>query len=112
MIVVPAVTHTMEFMVHWIGGTEKLAASILASASFSAFSTLFNLFAMRRGVLIVGDERHSLLGDLIRMPRIVYEFAAAGVAVVRRAGIRLFNYLRPEAARMNALESNEEAHAD
>lgn len=112
MVVIPVMTHTMEFMVHWIGGTKKLAASIIASTCFSALSTLFNLFAMRRGVLIVGDGRHSLLGDLIRMPRMFYEFAAVGVVFVRQTGKAIFNRMRPKAARAKAVKSQEEARAD
>jgi len=112
MVVIPVMTHTMEFIVHWIGGTEKLAASILVSAGFSAFSTLFNLFAMRRGILVVGDERHSLVGDMIRMPRVIFEFAAIAVTFCWRAGKALFSYLRPVAAQSKATESHEEAHAD
>jgi len=40
-------------------------------------SAVFNLFAMRRGVLIVGDEKASLFDDLRRMPRVVFDFLMA-----------------------------------
>src|SRR5262245_28809127 len=65
MLLVPAVTHSLEFLVHWMGGTRRLTASVLTSALFSAVSTTFNLFAMRRGVLIVGEDRRPLRHDLI-----------------------------------------------
>ena len=73
----PAVGHSMEFLVHWAGGTRKLAASVIASVAFTAISSLFNLFAMRRGVLIVGQNCNSLANDFKRMPRIVLDFILA-----------------------------------
>jgi hypothetical protein len=112
MVVIPVTTHAMEFMVHWFGGTKKLAASILASTCFSALSTLFNLFAMRRGVMIVGDGRHSLIGDLIRMPRMLYEFTAAGIIFVWKTGKALFSHTRSEAAKAKAVKPQEEARAE
>jgi hypothetical protein len=54
-----------------------LAASVAASLVFTAVSTLFTLFAMRRGVLIVGEGGGSLLSDLRRMPRLVLTFLTA-----------------------------------
>jgi hypothetical protein len=77
MLLIPATNHTLEFLFHWLGGTEKLARSIIASICFSMFSAAFNLFAMRRGAFIVGAERQSLLADLWQMPRLVYDFMTA-----------------------------------
>jgi len=77
MVLMPAVNHTLEFILHYASGTKRLSAGIAASISLSMFSALFNLFAMRRGVLIVGEERGSLIDDLRRMPRIVFDFVMA-----------------------------------
>jgi hypothetical protein len=77
MLLMPAVDHTLEYALHYANGTKKLAASIAASVSLSMLSAAFNLFAMRRGVLIVGDERASLIDDLRRMPRVVFDFVMA-----------------------------------
>ena len=74
MLFMPAVDHTIEYALHYANGTKKLAASIAASVSLSMLSSVFNLFAMRRGVLIVGDERASLIDDLRRLPRVVFDF--------------------------------------
>ena len=74
MVLLPIANHSIEFGVHWMRGTQKLGASILASMIFTAFSSLFNWYAMRRGALIVGSGRSSLLADLARMPRLVLEF--------------------------------------
>jgi hypothetical protein len=77
MILMPAVNHTLEYALHNASDTEKIAAGVAASISLSILSAMFNLFAMRRGVLIVGDERASLIDDLRRMPRVVFDFVMA-----------------------------------
>jgi hypothetical protein len=77
MILMPAVNHTLEYALHNMNGTKKIAAGVAISVSLSIISAMFNLFAMRRGVLIVGDERASLISDLRRMPRIVFDFVMA-----------------------------------
>jgi hypothetical protein len=74
MILLPIANHSLEFVVHWLRGTRNLASSILASLVLTAFSTLFNLFVMRRGALIVGEGRDSLASDLIQMPRLIGAF--------------------------------------
>jgi hypothetical protein len=85
MVMLPICTHTIEFFVHWFRGTEKLAASIMVSAVFTVISTLFNLFAMRRGVLIVGEGRGSLLADLRQIPRLIVLFVASILCLSRRS---------------------------
>lgn len=83
-ILMPVANHSLELLVHWLRGTPKLAHSILASVCFTVFSTLFNLYAMRRGALIVGENQQSLGHDLRRMPRLIGGFLAAGpLAIVR-----------------------------
>jgi hypothetical protein len=77
MILLPAVNHTLEYALHNVNDTEKIAAGVAASISLSILSAMFNLFAMRRGVLIVGDEKASLIDDLRRMPRVVFDFVMA-----------------------------------
>jgi hypothetical protein len=52
--------------------------SIAASVVFTALSTLFNLYAMRRGALIVGAGRGSLLEDLRRSPALLADFLLCG----------------------------------
>jgi hypothetical protein len=74
MVLIPAVAHSIEFTVHWCAGTPALVASITASVAFSVISTVFNLFAMRRGVLIVGERSRPLGHDLRRMPDIAAQF--------------------------------------
>jgi hypothetical protein len=74
MILLPIANHSLEFVVHWLRGTRNLASSIVASVILTAFSTVFNLFVMRRGALIVGEGRQSLAADLMQMPRLVGAF--------------------------------------
>lgn len=91
-VFMPVANHSLELLVHWLRGTPKLANSILASVCFTVVSTLFNLYAMRRGALIVGENQQSLGQDLRRMPRLVGGFLAAGpLALLRwlkRRGMR------------------------
>ena len=77
MILMPTVNHTLEYAIHNANDTEKIAAGVAASISLSVVSAMFNLFAMRRGVLVVGDEKGSLIDDLRRMPRVVFDFVMA-----------------------------------
>lgn len=74
LVLLPVANHAMEFVVHWLRGTRNLVPSITASVMFTALSTLFNLYAMRRGALIVGAGRQSFWKDLRRMPRMLGDF--------------------------------------
>jgi hypothetical protein len=58
--------------------------------AFTVLSTGFNLFAMRRGALVVGPGCGSLADDLRRTPRLIGAFA---LAVIRAPGI-LFRHRR------------------
>jgi hypothetical protein len=89
MVLVPAFAHSIEFEVHWAAGTAALGTSIAASVGFSVLSTVFNLFAMRRGVLVVGEGTGSLAQDLRRLPAIVLQFVAAAPLAVARLVARV-----------------------
>jgi hypothetical protein len=91
-VVLPVCSHSVEFTVHYLRGTPKLAVSIISSVSFSVLSTLFNSYVMRRGVLVVGDEEgKTLLGDLASMPRMIGGF----VSVVPMAAWRAVRRDKP-----------------
>jgi hypothetical protein len=77
IVVLPLVAHTLELTVHWWRGTPELGVSIAASVAFTALSTAFNLFAMRRGAFVVGAGHQSLLSDLLALPRLIAQFARA-----------------------------------
>ena len=62
---------------------------MISSVIFTVLSTLFHLYAMRRGVLIVGSEGRSFAADFRAMPRIVARFvAAAPIALWRFSKLR------------------------
>ena len=103
MVLLPAVSHLLEFVVHWVRGTPNLTESLAWSVAFTALSTSFNLFAMRRGALTVGGDSGPLLRDLHRMPALLCAFAvvilrtaARSAASVARA-CRHFRTSRPRA---------------
>lgn len=91
MVLLPLLAHTLEFLVHWLRGTPKLGLSIATSVIFTAFSTAFNLFAMRRGVLITSGESKSLSHDLSRIPLLLLEFLWAGPKQLIRVLARAFS---------------------
>jgi hypothetical protein len=72
-------------LVHWWRGTAVLGVSIGVSVVFTAISTMFNLFAMRDGALIVGRDRRSLGSDLMAMPRLIVLFVASAARSAVRA---------------------------
>ncbi|HXG90351.1 MAG TPA: hypothetical protein VNJ02_18655 [Vicinamibacterales bacterium] len=78
IIVLPAIAHSLEWAVHAWRGTANLGWSIALSLCFTAFSTAFNLFAMRHGALVVGEQdSRSFFDDLRAMPRLVVAFVKA-----------------------------------
>jgi hypothetical protein len=87
MVLLPAIHHSLEFFIHSLGGTKKLSASILASFSFSAFSACFNLFTMRRGILIIGKHKQPFLQDLKQLPHVLLAF----LLFIAKTSLHLFN---------------------
>jgi len=84
MILLPSVAHSVEFLVHWLRGTPELGVSIASSLLFTAVSTSFNLFAMRRGALTVGSGSRPLHEDFGRLPYLLWSFFAAGPRALAR----------------------------
>jgi hypothetical protein len=84
MVVLPLANHSLEFLVHWLRGTPKLGLSIAASVVFTALSTSFNLYAMRHGVLTVGDRSKSLREDLASLLPLFGQFLLAGPRAILR----------------------------
>lgn len=84
MVLLPVVSHSAEFAVHWLSGTARLSESIAASAAFTALSTAFHMFAMCRGVLIVGDAQRPLRDDLRRLPGTLVAFVVTIATAIGR----------------------------
>jgi hypothetical protein len=85
----PGLAHLAEFAAHRMARTPELGTSIQGSVAMSVLSTSFSLFAMRRGVMIVGRGSRSFGSDLRHLPRLVLEFICvlprALARVLRRA---------------------------
>jgi hypothetical protein len=73
-VVVPGVAHLVELGIHTAAGTPELGSSVLASVAFSVLTTRFSLFAMRRGLLTVGQGSASWRHDLRALPATVAAF--------------------------------------
>jgi hypothetical protein len=89
-ILLPAFSHTVEFVTHF--AQERYFADIFAASEnglarqrafaisvlFSVVSVLFNLYAMRRGALLVGahEETKPFFTDMKSMPRLVAQFTS------------------------------------
>jgi len=85
-VVLPLCNHAVEFTVHWLRGTPKLATGVIASLSFSVISILFNLYVQRRGVLVVDEtDRKTLWQDMALMPRMIAGFLAVVPLALWRA---------------------------
>jgi hypothetical protein len=78
MLGLPALSHTIEFFIHYLRGTPNLRASMTASVIFTIISTAFNLHAMRNGVLVVGPGERSLARDMRSLPMTIWTFVASG----------------------------------
>jgi hypothetical protein len=85
LAVLPLTSHTLEFLLHYFRGTPQLTWSTIASVTFTILATLFNLYAMRRGVLVVDEGKRPFREDLVLLPGILAGFLAAGpMALWRR----------------------------
>jgi hypothetical protein len=86
MLLLPLLSHSLEAVVHFLRGTPKLGTSICASICFTALSTLFNLYAMRRGVLITNaEDEGTFFADLRRIPLTIALFLTAGPLAIFHA---------------------------
>lgn len=99
MALLPIISDTAEFIVHFLHGTERLGATVIASVIFTALSTLIELFVMRHGILVVGQSSKSLLQDIKSIPGLIvvifYDFQSslfeASVPVRIIANRHIFN---------------------
>ena len=76
-VVLPGIFQVLEFLMHQYRGTPHLRIAELISVAASGISALFNWYAMRRGVLLVGGEGGTFGSDLRRLPVLLLKFAAA-----------------------------------
>jgi hypothetical protein len=88
MVLLPALVHSVELLVHWIGGTPFLGRSIGASVALTAFTTQLYLFVARRNVLIVGGGHYTLKEDVRRLPGVIMEYVSFLPRLARRSFVR------------------------
>ncbi len=75
IILIPLVADGCELIVQLMLGTQCLGATAAASLLFTAASTSFELYAMRRGVLVMGQNKRPLIiEDLKRIPTLIIDF--------------------------------------
>lgn len=74
----------VEYAIHAARGTPNLNASTAVSLATTSLFTLFNWFAMGRGLLLTGARRASLRDDLRRVPGVAWDFLLAGPRTARR----------------------------
>ena len=74
VLLLPALNQGLDLCVHWLNGTPKLKASVIASTVITVWAALFNLYAMRRGALVTGRDARPLKDDLRELPRLVADF--------------------------------------
>ena len=76
-IIFPATFQLLNFAIHSALGTARFGSGLIASATFTAISAMFNLFVMRRGALLIGREGKSFGHDLVVLPRLALSFVIA-----------------------------------
>ncbi|MDM7921861.1 MAG: hypothetical protein QUS14_06135 [Pyrinomonadaceae bacterium] len=82
LLLVPLVSHVLEFgfqagFAYLTGTQDHTGDAILRSIAVSIISAFFTLFAMRRGIMIVGEsESKSLMNDISQLPVVIFHFIA------------------------------------
>jgi hypothetical protein len=69
VIVLPALAHAAEYVVHWFAGTPHIATAIAGSVAMSMATTRFSLFLMRRGLFVAGGQ--SFVADIRQLSLLV-----------------------------------------
>lgn len=102
-IMLPAFGQGVELLTHAIqdqnlngSGKKSFQFTFPISMLFAIISTLFNLYAMRNGVLLVGagEETLTLRNDMKRMPWLIAEFSMSLPIRICR-GLEVGRFLNP-----------------
>jgi hypothetical protein len=91
-LVFPFSSQFLEFTVHALFGTAVFRAGLFASAALTGLSALFNLFAMRRGALLIGKEGRRFTDDLCSLPGLALAFVLAVPANLAQLLARLWRF--------------------
>ena len=71
-------SHSLEFVIHSLRGTPNLKLSIAASICVTIAATLFDLHAMRMGVLTTDGPSAPFAGDMKQLPGVLLSFVTFG----------------------------------
>jgi hypothetical protein len=91
-LVVPLLLQLFELATHALFGTAVFRVGLFASAVLTGVSALFNLYAMRRGALLIGKEGKSLVGDLCSLPALALGFVLAAPVNAAQFIARVFPF--------------------
>jgi hypothetical protein len=86
LVVLPVSSHLIEGLVHWHAATPRLGMSLFASIGTTAFSTAFDLYAMRHKTFLTGSQGQSFFHDLRGLPVLVVGFLTAPLRWLGRRG--------------------------
>jgi hypothetical protein len=77
-VALPVAMLALDYEAHRYTGMHRMQASMIFLGCWSSLASLFNLFIMRRGVWLVGQQGEPLWRDLVRVPVLIGNFVAAG----------------------------------
>jgi hypothetical protein len=83
---VPVLTQIVLNLVHYAAGTSVLHRGIILSILLSALSAAFNLYVMRRGAMLTGNDAEPFQRDLARLPVMIGGF----LMILPRSLVRMF----------------------
>lgn len=95
---VPALAQILDWLAHRAAGAAVPFRAILAVSVFAAFSALFHLYVMRRGVFLTNHDGRSLADDFRRIPRLIAGFVVAPVRLLALPAGRSTRAAESEAA--------------
>ncbi len=75
---IPSALYGFDYLAHVYTGMHHVRPAVTFATGLSVVSTLFNLFIMRRGAMVVGEESQPLWRDLVRIPVLFVQFVLAG----------------------------------
>ena len=80
----PLIFQIADYYFHVRLGTQVFLIGMICSAGLTFFSSLFNLYIMRRGTLLIGEEGKPFARDLGALPRLALLFLVSGLMNARR----------------------------
>ena len=93
LVVLPAALLWFDYLLHLSTGMPNLKGGMVAAATLSVLSSLFNWYLMSRDSLLVGEKCCSFASDLKRMPRMLIDFISwvprHGYRLLRSSNVRL-----------------------